>query len=172
MYAVLMDVVSKIIKSNLKIKTGYTKADEVNNSVWLLVTLEDIMINFEDVKPKMLAIDDQMGRIMKLKQGESTNGDLLKQVQKELKVYKKHGGDLLWGYAQDTELAERVQNANFTYGVANTSADGTGTTMPEEEVKETNSIAKKALKEKIVAMAVIKQVYKRRYGNLQISLKN
>ena len=31
------------------------------------------MINFEDVKPKMLVIDDQMERIMKIKQGKSTN---------------------------------------------------------------------------------------------------
>ena len=46
LYAVLMGGVSNIIKSNLKSKTGYSKADEVNNSVWLLETLEDIMINF------------------------------------------------------------------------------------------------------------------------------
>ena len=69
MYALLMDGVSKIIKSKLKSKTWYTKADEVNDSVWLLETLEDIMINFEDVRPKALAIDDQMERTIKLKQG-------------------------------------------------------------------------------------------------------
>ena len=127
--------VSNIIMSKLKSKTGYKKADEVNDSVWLLGTLEDIMINFEYVKPKTLAIDEQMDCIMKLKQGEPTNTDFLKQVQKDLKVYKKHGGDFLWGDAQDTELAERVQNAKFTYGVANTHEDGTGTTMSQEEVK-------------------------------------
>ena len=95
LYAVVMDGVLKIIKSKLKSNTGYTKADEVNDFVWLLGTLEDIMINFEDVKPKTIAIDDQMERIMKLKQGESTNEDFLKQVQKELRVYEKHGGDFL-----------------------------------------------------------------------------
>ena len=57
------------------------------------------MNNFEEVTPKTLAIDDQMERIMKLKQGESTNEDLLKQVKKELKVYEKHGGDIMWGDA-------------------------------------------------------------------------
>ena len=55
MYAVRMYRVSKIIKSNLKNNTGYTKSDEVNDSVWLLKTLEYIMINFEGVKPKTLA---------------------------------------------------------------------------------------------------------------------
>ena len=66
---VLMEIVSKIVKSKLESKTGYTKADEVNDYVWLLETLEDIMNNFEDVKPKMLATDDHMERIMKLKKG-------------------------------------------------------------------------------------------------------
>ena len=38
-------------------------------------------------------------------------------------------------YAQDKELAEQVQNAKFIYGVANTSADGTVTSMLDDEVK-------------------------------------
>ena len=46
LYAVLMDIVLKIIKSKLKSKTGYMKSDEVNDSVWLIENLEDIMINF------------------------------------------------------------------------------------------------------------------------------
>ena len=44
LHAVLMGGVSKIIKSKLKSKTGYSKADEVNDSVWLLENLEDIII--------------------------------------------------------------------------------------------------------------------------------
>ena len=64
---------SNIIKLKLKRKTVYSKADEVNDSVWLLETLEDIMINFGDVEPNTLAIDDQMDCIMKLKQEEYTN---------------------------------------------------------------------------------------------------
>ena len=46
---VLMDGVLKIIKSKLKSKTGYLKADEANDYVWLLETLEDIMINFKEL---------------------------------------------------------------------------------------------------------------------------
>ena len=69
LYALLMDGVSNIIELKLKSKTGYSKADGVNDSVWLLETLEDIIIKFEDVKPKTLAINDQMERIIKLKQG-------------------------------------------------------------------------------------------------------
>ena len=44
--------------------------------------------------------------------------------------------------------------------------------MPEDKVKEQKAIAKKDLKEGIVAMTVLKRADKGRYGNLQISLKN
>ena len=88
------------------------------------------MINFEGVKPKTLAIDEQMERIMKLKQGQSTNNNFLKQVRKELKVYEKHSSDFLWGDTQYTELAEQVKNAKVMYIVENTSVDGTGMVIP------------------------------------------
>ena len=100
---------------------------------------------------------------MKIKQGEYTNKYFLKQLKKELKVYKKNGGDFLWGDAQDTELTERVQNSKFTYGVANTYEESTGTTMPKDKVKEQKATSKKALKEEIVTMAVLKRADKSRY---------
>ena len=49
LYTVLIDGLLNIIKSKLKSNTGHMKADEVNYSLWLLETLEDIMINFEYV---------------------------------------------------------------------------------------------------------------------------
>ena len=52
-----------------------------------------------------------------------------------------------------------------------TSADGTVTAIPDNEIREQKAISKKAFMEEIVAMAVMKQAEKRRYGNLQISLK-
>ena len=56
------------------------------------------MVNFEKVKPNELAIDDQMERIINLKQSESTkNDDFINLVQKEVKVLEKHGGKFLWG---------------------------------------------------------------------------
>jgi hypothetical protein len=167
-----MDGVSKIIKSKLRRKTGCSKADETNNVMWLLETLEDTMVNFEEVKPKILAIDDQMERIMKLKQGESTNEDFLKQVMKELNVHDKHGGDFLWGSAQEKALDERVADAKIKFSVVSSAAGSVPSVMSEDQVKEQKAILKKTLKEDIVAMVVLKRADKKRYGNLQTSLKN
>ena len=108
LYALLMDWVSKMIRAKVKSKRGYINAEEDNDAVWLLGVLEDIMINFEEDKPKTLAIDDQMERIMRLKQGDTSNEDFLKMCQKELKIYEKHGGDFLWGTAQKEALVELI----------------------------------------------------------------
>ena len=58
LYALIMDAVSKIVKSKLSGKAGYTTADEEKDALWLLETLGDIVVNFKEVQPKILAIDD------------------------------------------------------------------------------------------------------------------
>ena len=100
------------MKGRLRGKEGFQSADEDADVLWLLNSLDEIMVRFEEIKPKLLSIDDQMERIMKLKQDTvMTNEDFLKTVMKEIKVYEKHGGDFLWGPAQVDMLVERVETA-------------------------------------------------------------
>ena len=72
MYAFIKEVTSKIMKAKLTSKTGYAHADATRNLVWLLKTIKDVVLNFEETKPKILAVDNQMERIMSIKQGESS----------------------------------------------------------------------------------------------------
>ena len=166
LYALIMDWVSKMIKSKVKSKKGYASAAKDNDVVWLLGILEDIMINFEEDKPKILAIDDQMERIMRLKQGDTTNDDFVKMCQKELKIYEKHGGDFLWGTVQKEALVDLVDEQKEQFREENS------TDMTEIEENEARKLTKGFLKDEIIAMTVLKRADKRRYGNLQIGLKN
>ena len=166
LYALIMNNISRIVKSKLKSKTGYELANANNDPLWLLETMEDIMLNFEEVKPKVLAIDDQMERIMNLKQKDSSNEDFVKTVSKELKVYEKHGGDFLWGLTQVDALNDRLDESKDEYRRANRSE------MDPTRTAEERSIIKKQLKEEILAMAIIKRADKRRYGSLQATLQN
>jgi hypothetical protein len=45
---------------------GYMTANNANDALRLLETVEDIMINFEETKPKTQSLNDQMERIMTL----------------------------------------------------------------------------------------------------------
>ena len=64
MFALVHENITKILKAKIKSKTGYTEAEVNNNVVWLMETLEDIMVNFEEIKPNVLALDNQLERIM------------------------------------------------------------------------------------------------------------
>ena len=166
LYALIMDWVSKMIRAKVKSKKGYIAAAESNDAVWLLGILEDIMIKFEEDKPKTLAIDDQMERIMRLKQGDMSNEDFLKLCQKELKIYEKHGGDFLWGIAQKEALEEEITKQKEDFKKEN-SRD-----MDADEEAEAKKLARGVLKDEIIAMAILKRADKKRYGNLQIGLRN
>ena len=111
LYALITDNISKITKSKIQSKAGYTKANKANDAIWLLETIEDIMINFEETKPKTQSLDDQMERIMSLRQGEESNAEFIKLLTKEMKVYEKHGGDFLWGKPMNDELDEKLSDA-------------------------------------------------------------
>ena len=83
LYALISDALSKIMKGRLRGKEGFQSADEDADVLWLLNSLDEIMVRFEEIKPKLLSIDDQMERIMKLKQDTvMTNEDFLKTVMK------------------------------------------------------------------------------------------
>ena len=167
LYSLIFDAVSKIMKSRLRGKVGYQAAEDASNVMWLLNALDEVVVRFEEVKPKILSLDDQMERIMKLKQGgETTNEDFLKTVVKEIKVYEKHGGHFLWGPTQEDQLAEKIAIAKEKYKRLNSKE------MDAKTEKETETVETRKLKERIVAMTVLKRADKKRFGNLQIGLKN
>jgi hypothetical protein len=165
LYSLINDGLSKIMKAKVRGKQGFNKAQEEKDALWMLKTIENITLNFEETKPKFFAIDDQMERIMKLKQGDATNEDYIKMVSKELKVYENHGGDFLWGKTQVRASAVRSKLALDEFRRNN------NVMATAEETEEIYDFIKKALKEEILAMAFLKWADKKRNGNLQIGLK-
>ena len=82
LFALLHDNISKLVKSKVRAKKGYTKAEEDKDALWLLNIVQDITLNLEETKPKLLAVGDQMEHIMKLKQGKLQMRVLSKCSQK------------------------------------------------------------------------------------------
>ena len=108
LYALLANNITKMTKSKIQSKVGYIKASKDNDAVWMLEAIEYIMINFEETKPKTQSLDDQMERIMSLRQKDESNADFIKVLSKEMKVYEKHGGDFLWGKPMNDELEKNL----------------------------------------------------------------
>lgn len=81
LYALIISNLTKMTKSKVQSKVGYTKANKANDATWLLEVIEDIMINFEETKPKAQSLDeDQMEKLMTLRQGEESNAEFIKLV--------------------------------------------------------------------------------------------
>ena len=87
---------------------------------------------------------------MKIKQGDTMNEDFVKLITKELKVYEKHGGDFVWGKTQIREYTLRSRMAIDKYTTNN------GGPPNLEDANELKSMVTKALKEEILAMAMLK----------------
>ena len=66
LYSLLMDNITTITRGKVKSKEGYQSADDAKNPTWLLSTLEDIMVNFEEIQKKTIALDDQVKRIVNI----------------------------------------------------------------------------------------------------------
>ena len=87
-------------------------------------------------------------------------------MQKEIKIFEKHGGRYLWGAKQDAKLNKKLKQAEDEHTAAKNKP------FTAEEKKNRTSIIKKEIQEEILSMTIIKRADKRRYGNLQIQLHN
>ena len=55
------------MKAKIRNKPDFIKAEQSKDSIRFLKILEDIILNFEDTKPVILVLDDQLETIMTLK---------------------------------------------------------------------------------------------------------
>ena len=167
LFALVMDGVSKIIRSKLLGMSEFKKSETDGDVVWLLESLEDIMMKFEHNKPNILALDDQNERIARLKQKENVgNDDFVKIVQKEISVYEKHGGLYLWGKEQQNEVSAMMTKVSAKH------LESKGKPMTKELKSEHKLRLTNIVKEKIAAMTIIKRSCSVRYKTLQDDLLN
>ena len=166
-FALIVSKISKITKSKLKSNAEYLEKELESDVLWLIESLDEVMVNFEDAKPNEIAMEEQMERILKLKQSENVpNEDFIKLVQKEIKVYEKHGGRFMWGDRQDEELNKALKKELEEYKKKE------GKEMNKQENKETSNRIKKRIQDKLVAFAIIRRSCSKRYKGLQLKLQN
>lgn len=167
LFSLIMVNVTKIMKSKLQGTKGFAAAETTKDVEWLLAAIDDIMLCFEKNKSAILALDDQMEKIMRMRQKETeTNEDFIKSMTREMKVFKKHGGKALWGADIEEELEDQLEEVRRAYVKENNA------TMSSDEEKEAIKILEKEYEERILSMAILKRADKRRFGNLLIKLHN
>ena len=167
LYSLLLANVSTITLGKVKAKDGFSTAAATTDPLWLLTTLEDVMVNFEDEKKAVLALDDQVERIVTLKQGDSSNEDFVKLATKEMTIYAKRGTVYLWSKAYNDRLSKEIQAENQNHKNATS-----GTSLTDPELKIVRVRLQKVIQEEIMSLIILKKADKKRYANLQESLAN
>ena len=117
-FALIVNKISEITKYKLKSNAECLEKELESDVIWLIESLDGIMVNFEDAKPNEIATEEQMERIVKLKQGENvSNENFIKLEQKEVKVYEKHGGKFMWGDRQQDEFGTALKEELEVYKI-------------------------------------------------------
>ena len=105
LFSMILANVLKIARSKIISSNGFSKANNSKDALWLLCTLDDVMLDFQKIKYPVFAVDDQMENIMTRRQKTTdTNEEFVKSFMKDIKVYEKYGGKFLWGEHQEKQL--------------------------------------------------------------------
>ena len=166
LFAFIMNNVSKITKGKLKSNVCFSKKETEGDLIWLLEALDDIVVKFEKVKPRVLSLDDQLERVMTMRQSERMNNDdFINLMKKEVDIYEKHGGRFLWADKEDKEVETRLKEFEKL------KADNKQKVAASEKESEKERIQTE-IKEKILAMAIIKRSCQKRFKELMVHCKN
>ena len=166
LFSLMVNNVSKITKGKLKSKADFKVKEEQGDVIWLMESLDDIIVKFERVKSNTLSLDDQLERIMSLRQNESrSNEDFIKMVKKEVDIFEKHGGIFLWTANEEKKLKKQLEDV-----VQNKIAAGENISKTEREDEQKR--LKSILKDEILAMVILKWTYRRRFKELITHCKN
>ena len=166
LFSLMINNVSKITKEKLRSKADFTAKEEQGDVIWLMNSLDDIIVKFEQIKPNTLSLDDQLERIMSMRQKESTsNEDFIKMVKRELDILEKHGGTLLWANNEKNKLEEMLDSAVHDKEAA-------GVVLTDADKREVRKRYKKVLKDEILAMMILKRACSRRFKELITHCKN
>ena len=159
LFSLLWENVSEETQDLLMSRAGYDKANTEKEPKWMLKNLHSIIEDFDDKKHVILSLDDMLEKIVRIRQGNLPVKDYIRIFRQEYKTFKEHGGTFL-----DGEAAEEIVEKRLT------EAEEDSLTTKEKEQERERIVT--ALEEEIETFAILKRADKKRFGNLQIKLKN
>ena len=170
MYQLIMSNVSSAMRNKIKATSGHLEASQKKDLVWLRSVLDDIVSGYEEgVAPAKLALDDALEQIFKMRQKkDETNEAFVKTMLRAIKAYERRGGPFLWTPAKEKELKAAMVEAKSDF----VAASSAGAAMTREQEDDARRIKRKTVKERSIAMSILKRTDKDRFGDLLKELSN
>ncbi|CAJ1960039.1 unnamed protein product [Cylindrotheca closterium] len=172
MFQLIMSNVTRTMRNKIKSTDGHLAASKNKDMVWLMSTIEDIVSGYEEgFAPAELALDDALEQIFKMRQkGSESNEAFVKTTMlRAIKAYEGRGGPFLWTPAKEKELKTAVEAAKSKFTAASATGTDVMTTEQEDDVRR---FKKKMIKDRSIAMSILKRTNKERFGDLMKELSN
>ena len=140
---------------------------EFKNSKELQIEFARTGKELEELKKELEEVDEKHKELtQELEETDEKCEKLRKKYEKASKKFEKAERESIEADKKYKELEEKLEKQKMKHKYVNS------INMTDEQVAEEKRIIKKSMKEEIAAMVVLKRADKRRYGNLQIGLKN
>jgi len=129
--------------------------------------LDDIMTDFDVVKPYIVSVHQQLTKVMTItQQGDETNESFVRRLVKEIKLYEKRGGALIYGHEHKETEDRLLKEIQEKYEVNN------GSKIGDEESIKAKKIIETGIQEKIRTTTVFLAADEERYGDLRREVAN
>lgn len=154
LYSLLWQLCSTALKSTVQEREEYY--DNKENPAWLLTVIRDV-VHKKDLKlPRDLVIDNVLEELIRYRQTEGQSvAEYVKSWTSLVKVYEASGGTYGYSEAFAKELQELVDDDESS-----------------RSKEESTAYHKRNLRERMIAMGLIKRADPKRYRALQIDLRN
>ena len=161
LFSLVWENVSEETQDLIMTRVGYEQANTHKNPKWLLKNLHSIVEDFDDKKHIILSLDDQLERMVKIRQGNMAVKDYIRTFRQEYKTLHEHGGTFLDGETLQDLIEKRLSEA-----------EEDGLVLGDQDKEQWKTKITKELDEEVETFALLKRADKKRFGNLQIKLKN
>ena len=160
LFSLVWENVSEETQDLIMSKQGYEQANIDKDPKWILKALHSIIEDFDDKKHIILSMDDQLEKIVRIRQGNMAVKDYIRVFRQEYKTLHEHGGSYMEGEVLKDLIEERLEEIDdFDL-------------LDDSEKEMMRKKVTKSLGEEIETFAILKRADKERFGNLQIKLKN
>lgn len=163
LYATVWKLLSKNMRNKVAARDAFEEKNAQADVVWLVNVIREIVSSFDRTIPQALSKLECMAKILNFQQTEKMeNADYVKGLIALVKVHEQYDGPFGVSTKHMREMDDRVDNLTDDQG--NPLGNVEKAKIKEKEIKE--------IREKAIAMQIIRGACKKRYSQLKMDLAN
>jgi len=161
LYSTIWKMMTKVLQNKVTGQEGFIERSEKSDVVWLIITIRELVTEFDSATPEILSVGDALEKIVSYRQTETMdNADYVKNLLALIKVYEQYCGPYGFHIMELKRINEQIAEA----------VDRDGNPYNDEVQEVARNALIREFREKAIAMQIIRGACKRRYSGLKKNL--